>query len=106
MRAYVSGDDVDAELNVHGSFECVAVQLAVALGGVRVAKVEQRAWIRDGEIDRRTVRDLVEVHVASVRAGVSGTGRGLRRPGGGGNAAEHRKERDGVMSQMFGRLRG
>jgi len=41
------GEDVDGELDVHGSLERVAVELSIALGGVRVAKVEQRSWIGD-----------------------------------------------------------
>src|SRR6185312_2071203 len=98
------GDDVDCDFDVHGGFERVAVHFAVALQRVSVAEVQERAGVADREIDGCTFADLVEVHVAAIRAGIAC---GWRRIGGirrGRDAAEHRLYRDGKVLHVVAGL--
>ena len=93
------GDEVDREFDVHRRLERVAIQLAVALRRVAVADVEQRARLRDRQIDGRAFDDFVEIHVAAEAARIAGRRRRRAESRRDGDAAEHRPERHGEAAR-------
>ena len=104
-RDRFGADQLHRELDVHGSLERVAVELAVALDRVAVADIQERTGLADGQIDGRALDDLVEVHVAADTPVV---GRSHGRAGVAGrdaDAAEHRTRRDGEIRKAVGGFR-
>src|SRR4030095_15202551 len=61
-------DHVNSELELHRGFERVARQFAVALSGVAVSHKQQRAVVKDWEVDGRPFTNLVVVHIAAEDA--------------------------------------
>src|SRR5215207_491969 len=94
--------DPRREGDVHGDLRAGAGDLAVALGGVAVAEVEEGPFDEDRQVDRHSLAEATVVHVAAVRAR-RGAGDGLPARRGDAEAAEHRIERDREATE--GRLR-
>ena len=64
-------EQADGELDVEGGLDAGADDLAIALDGMTIAKVEQGAGDVDGEIEDSAGLDVAIIHVAAVRPEVA-----------------------------------
>src|SRR5690606_2958872 len=93
---------VDADFDVERSLQRPLRRFAIALGGMAIAEVEQRAGLEYRQVDGRSFDDAVEVHVAAEAAGIA------RRSGceaevrGNGQPAQHRTQGNGVVLESSG----
>src|SRR3984893_3890319 len=71
-------DDLHGEFDIHGSFQGIASEFAIALCGVTIADIEKRARNADWQIDGRPFDDFIEGHIPTPRPGVTGSGSGGR----------------------------
>src|SRR5262249_42255058 len=86
-------DQIELKGHVHARFESGAADLAVALQRMAVAEIEERALVKDRQINSRALADVRRVHVAAEIAWPESGPRllALRRYG---HAPEHRLQLD------------
>src|SRR5687768_1134269 len=96
-------DQVHGKFDVHRRFQGIAGELAISLSGVAIADEEQRTWMVHGQVNRRSLDQLVVVHVAAETSGIGGANGPLlsRRNS---DAAEHRPQGDREILQRVGWL--
>src|SRR6185295_4301660 len=98
-------DEIYGEFNFHRSLQCIAVQFAIALGGMPVTNKEQRARPVHRQVNSDALDNFVEVHVSAKAARIT---RGHRAaPRRRGDAPEHRTKRHSeALKVIAGTLAG
>lgn len=90
---------LDSELHIKRDLDACPDDLAVALGGVPIADVEERPRDKNREIDRHALDKTIVIHVAAM---LRGSGRGDCLPARRGDAktADHRVEGQCQVAQF------
>src|ERR1700733_3389154 len=89
-----------AQSDIHGALDSIDANLAITLGGVRVASGKERTGILYRQIKRGTGAKLAHVHIPAEDAGRASAEFALFRRGNTHNAAEGPQRHDRGSKRM------